>query len=214
MLEGKDLSLIYGNKKDAETIALSKSNILIDDNKFYGILGPSGSGKSSLLYMLSGLRKPTEGKVIFNGVDIWSLKEKELDEFRHKNFGFVFQRHFLIDYLTALQNVVVPLNSNNMTAYSKAKEILIKLGLEKELNKKPYELSGGQRQRIAIARALITDPKVIFGDELTASLDSKTSNHIMDILKELKTTLVLVTHDESILEGADKIFRIRDGLIK
>ncbi|MBZ9685596.1 ABC transporter ATP-binding protein [Clostridium estertheticum] len=215
MIKIENVNLIYDIGKETETYALKNIDLNIRENKFYGILGPSGSGKSSLLYILSGLKKPSSGKALYNGDDLNKIKNKELSIIRSNDFGFVFQRHFLLDYLTSLQNVLVPLNSNRNEDINRAMSLLKDLGLEKEMNKMPFQMSGGQRQRVAIARALINKPKVIFADEITASLDHKNAFEVMKILKKYKkeTTIIVVTHDESILEGVDEIINIWDGSI-
>jgi putative ABC transport system ATP-binding protein len=210
-----NVNMAYDIGKETETYALKNINLSITRNKFYGILGPSGSGKSTLLYLLSGLKKPSSGKVFYNDEDYGAMKDIELSNTRKKDFGFIFQRHFLINYLTSLQNVLVPLNSNKKTDIDRAKELLVLLGMEKEINKKPHKLSGGQRQRVAIARALINNPKVIFADEITASLDHHNAFEVMNVLKTFKddATIIVVTHDRSILEGADEIINVWDGNI-
>lgn len=215
MIKIENVNLIYDIGKETETYALRNIDLNIRENKFYGILGPSGSGKSSLLYILSGLKNPSSGVVLYKGNDFNKIKNKELSIIRNSEFGFVFQRHFLLDYLTSLQNVLVPLDSNKKEDILRARELLKELGLEKEMNKMPYQMSGGQRQRVAIARALINNPKVIFADEITASLDHKNAFEVMKILKKYKkeTTVIVVTHDESILEGVDEIINIWDGCI-
>lgn len=216
MLRGEGLDYIFDIGKPSEFHALKDISVQFGDKKLYGILGPSGSGKSSLLYLLSGLRKPTKGRVIFENNDIWTMNDNELAEFRNKNFGFIFQRHFLINYLSSLDNVLVPVNKNHKKYESRAKELLCDLGLEKYINKKPFEMSGGQRQRVAIARALINDPNVIFGDEPTASLDHENAVAVMDFLNSYKNhaTIIVVTHDSSILKEADGEIHIIDGTLK
>lgn len=216
MLRGEGLDYIFDIGKPSEFHALKDISVQFGDKKLYGILGPSGSGKSSLLYLLSGLRKPTKGRVTFENNDIWTMTDNELAEFRNKNFGFIFQRHFLINYLSSLDNVLVPVNKNYKKYESRAKELLCDLGLEKYINKKPFEMSGGQRQRVAIARALINDPNVIFGDEPTASLDHENAIAVMDFLNSYKNhaTIIVVTHDSSILKEADGEIHIIDGTLK
>lgn len=216
MLRGEGLNYIFDIGKPGEFHALKDVSIQFGEKKLYGILGPSGSGKSSLLYLLCGLRKPTKGNVIFNNQDIWGLKADELAQFRKENFGFVFQRHFLINYLTALENVLVPTDKEAKKYKERGEELLVKLGLEKCKNKRPYEMSGGQRQRVAIARALINEPKVIFADEPTASLDHKSALEVMDLLNEYKkkATIIVVTHDESMLSKVDGKIKILDGILE
>lgn len=215
-IRGENLNLIYDMEKAEQTYALKDININLSHNKFYGVLGPSGSGKSSLLYILSGLKKPTSGKVFYDELDITALSDDKLSDFRRKNLGFIFQRHFLIEYLTVLQNVLVPVSSSSRDFEKRGKELINFMGLKGMEDKKPYQLSGGQRQRVAIARALINNPKVIFADELTASLDHKNAINVIETLMNIckDATIVTVTHDESILFGADEIITIWDGVIK
>lgn len=212
----EDVNLIYDEDKEEKSFALKCINLQIEEGKFYGILGPSGSGKSSLLYLLSGIKQPTTGSIFYDGIDITKLNDDILSEIRLKDFGFVFQKHYLIPYLDILENTLVPLNSNKKEDINRAKELLIALGLEKKLNKKPYELSGGQCQRVAIARALINKPKVLFADEITASLDHKNGNEVIDKINQIRgeTTIIFVTHDETIVKDADEIIRVWDGEIR
>lgn len=215
MFKIDNVSLVYDMGKDVQTFALRNINLTLQGNRMLGIMGPSGSGKSSLLYVMAGLKKPTSGKVFYNGVDFSTLSPKKAAELRLKDFGFIFQRHFLIDYMTVLENVLTPINSDKREDKVKALNLLHMLYIEHTANKKPYQLSGGQRQRVAIARALINDPKVVFADELTAALDHKNAKEVMDFLNEYKkkALVIVVTHDPSILENADDIINIRDGVI-
>lgn len=212
----EDVNLIYDEDKEEKSFALKGVNLQIEKGKFYGILGPSGSGKSSLLYLLSGIKQPTTGSVFYEEIDITKLSDDKLSEIRLKDFGFVFQKHYLISYLDILANTLVPLNSNKKEDIDRAKDLLTALGLEKKLNKKPYELSAGQCQRVAIARALMNKPKVIFADEITASLDHKNGNEVVARLNELRgeTTIIFVTHDETTVQDADEIIRVWDGEIR
>lgn len=216
MLKVENVSLIYDLNKESKTYALRNINLKLEENKFYGILGPSGSGKSSLLYTLSALKNPTQGSIYYKDTMLTGLGNEKLAEIRKKEFGFIFQKHFLISYLDVLQNVLMPINSSVKKDVDKAKELLSALGMEKHINKKPYTLSGGQCQRVAIARALINDPKVIFADEITASLDHKSAEDAMKVLERFKNkaTLIVVTHDPSILTNADEIINIWDGEVK
>ncbi|ERJ11685.1 ABC transporter ATP-binding protein [Haloplasma contractile] len=216
MLSIKNGSLIYDLKKDTKTYALKNINLTLEEQKFYGILGPSGSGKSSLLYALSSLKKLTKGDVSYKKEQLSKLGDEKLASIRKTDFGFIFQKHFLISYLTILENVLVPVNSTSKYYKNRAKELLSELGLEHQMNKKPYQLSGGQCQRVAIARALINEPNVIFADEITASLDHKSAENAMKVLQKYRNgaTLIVVTHDPSILKGADEIIHIWDGEIK
>ncbi|MFA9380002.1 MAG: ABC transporter ATP-binding protein [Acetanaerobacterium sp.] len=207
--------MIYDMKKDAQTFALKDVNLSLEGYKQIGILGPSGSGKSSLLYSMAGLRQPTSGQVIYNNMDFTGLNPSALAALRRREFGFIFQRHFLINYMTVMENILVPLNLNTKPIRSKAKSMLERLGIGHLAGKRPYQLSGGERQRAAIVRALINDPKVIFGDEPTAALDHKSAREVMALLSEhtKSAMVIIVTHDESILKNADTIIRIWDGAI-
>ena len=216
ILKMKDVSLLYDADKDEKTYAVRQANLSLEEGKFYGILGPSGSGKSSLLYLLSGIKPPTVGSIYYKNKDITKMNDSELSKIRLEEFGFIFQKHYLIPYLNIIQNVLVPLNSNKKEDVDRAINLLTALGLEKKLNKKPYELSGGQCQRVAIARALINNPKIIFADEITASLDHKNSKEIVDKLNKLRgnTTIIFVTHDETTVQNADEIIKVWDGEIR
>ncbi|MCI5727767.1 MAG: ABC transporter ATP-binding protein [Clostridium sp.] len=216
ILKMKDVSLLYDADKDEKTYAVRQANLSLEEGKFYGILGPSGSGKSSLLYLLSGIKPPTVGSIYYKNKDITKMNDSELSKIRLEEFGFIFQKHYLIPYLNIIQNVLVPLNSNKKEDVDRAINLLTELGLEKKLNKKPYELSGGQCQRVAIARALINNPKIIFADEITASLDHKNSKEIVDKLNKLRgnTTIIFVTHDETTVQNADEIIKVWDGEIR
>lgn len=215
MFKIDNVNLIYDIGKEVQTYALKDINLCLQENKMIGIMGPSGSGKSSLLYIMAGLKQPTSGNVFYNDIDFKDLPHKEAANLRLKEFGFIFQRHFLIDYMTVLENVLTPINSDSKEDKIKAIKLLEMLKIGHLSNKRPYQLSGGQRQRVAIARALINDPKVIFADELTAALDHESAREIMDFLNEYKkkALVIIVTHDLSILENTDSIINIRDGEI-
>jgi len=215
VIEGKDLNLIYDLNKDVATHALRDINITIDTGSFTGILGPSGSGKSSLLYVLSGLKKPSSGTVYYNDADIESYSREKQDALRKNSFGFIFQKHFLINYMSALDNVLIAADKRKKDSAKLACSLLDQLGLKHLAHRKPFQLSGGQRQRVAVARALINRPSVIFADEPTASLDHDNAHEVMDILKSFKneTSLIIVTHDRTILENADSILEMWDGRI-
>lgn len=211
----ENLSLIYDIGKEVQTYALRNINLSLEGNRLTGIMGPSGSGKSSLLYSLAGLKTPSSGTVVYNDIKLNELSVSKSTELRRKEFGFIFQRHFLIDYMSIIDNVLTPINDNSAKARDKALGLLKKLGIEHLANKKPHQLSGGQRQKVAIARALINDPKVIFGDEITASLDHASAKEVMKLLDEYTSNalVIVVTHDPSILENADDIINIWDGTV-
>lgn len=217
LIEGTDLSLIYDIGKEYEAYAVRNLNIKLNIGEVVGIIGPSGSGKSSLLYLLSGLKSPTLGTVYYGDVDMESFSDLQKSDLRRKNFGFIFQRHFLIDYMTVFDNVLLASSEKDLKlAKTKTEELLHRLGMEKLSFKKPAKLSGGQRQKVAIARALINEPRIIFADEPTASLDHNNARAVMDMLEEQResTTIVVVTHDKSILTNADRVLEMWDGYIK
>lgn len=206
--------MIYDMEKAEKVYALAGFDLTLPDKGLVGIIGPSGSGKSTLMYCLSTLKKPTDGSIFYNGKDLTSLRDAEREEMRRNQFGFVFQRHFLVPYMSAVDNVTVAASEKSAEINDRAKKLLSGFGLsEREFGKRPAKLSGGQRQRIAIARALINDPKVIFADEPTAALDHENAFAVMEILGEYaKNSLVLViTHDRSILKKADSIVEMWDG---
>lgn len=199
--------------------ALKNINLSIKKNEFVAIIGPSGSGKTTLMNMLGCLDTPTSGTYILDNVEVSSLTDDELAEIRNQKIGFVFQNFNLIQKLTAIENVELPLiymGVKSSERLKRAKSALEKVGLGDRLHHKPNELSGGQQQRVAIARALINNPPIIFADEPTGNLDSKSGAEIMSLLKELHkngNTIVLITHDNKIANQADRIIRISDGTI-
>jgi putative ABC transport system ATP-binding protein len=216
MFDIKNITMIYDMEKTEKVYALGGFDLKLPDKGLIGIIGPSGSGKSTLMYCLSTLKTPTDGKIIYNGKELTKLKNSERENIRRNEFGFVFQRHFLVPYMSAVDNVTVAAASKTPEVEAKAKKLLAGFGLtEKEFGKRPAKLSGGQRQRAAIARAMINDPNVLFADEPTAALDHENAFAVMKILKEYsKENLVLViTHDRSILSDADSIIEMWDGNI-
>jgi putative ABC transport system ATP-binding protein len=214
VLRGEGLTLTY---KDGESnvSAVNGVSLAIQDHQFVGILGPSGSGKSSLLYLLSGLRKPTAGEIYLDDRAYGKMPERERVNLRRSEFGFVFQQHFLIDYLTVLENVMVAAPVQDKAHADQAKALLADLGLGDKLHRFPYELSGGERQRVAIARAMIHRPRVIFADEPTGLLDRRTGLQVMALLRGFckQGSLIAVTHNPEILGEADLVITIRDGQI-
>ncbi|MCR5629118.1 ABC transporter ATP-binding protein [Eubacterium sp.] len=214
MFEFKDATMIYDMDKDDMVYAMKKINLKLPDTGLVGIIGPSGSGKSTLMYTMSTLKKLTEGDILYNGESIVDINDNKRQHLRRDEFGFVFQRHYLVPYMTAVDNAVLATNASVSESKKKAKKLLLEIGLkEKELNKRPAKLSGGQRQRVAIARAMMNDPKVLFADEPTASLDHENAFLVMKRLKEYsKDRLVIViTHDISIIKDANMIVEIWDG---
>lgn len=213
VIDGRQLSLVYNIESEAPTYALRDINISIGTNEIIGITGPSGSGKSSLLYLLSGLKTPSSGTVYYDDVDISTYSSSEKANLRRTRFGFIFQRHFLIDYLSVLDNVLSVTNSNTGDEIEKAMELLAQLKISHLSGKKPYQLSNGQRQKAAIARALINNPEVIFADEPTASLDHNNAREVMDVLESCHTrsSIIVATHDRVMLQNAGRIIELWDG---
>ncbi len=216
-IEAKGLSKIYGAGEN-QVVALDRVNLEIASSDFISIMGPSGSGKSTLLHLLSGLDKPTSGSLSYDGKDIYNLSDKELSAFRRQRIGFIFQQFNLLPVLTAKENIIMPLLLDKKQpdeAY--LTQIAQLLGIEDRLSHLPHELSGGQQQRVAIARALIAKPDIIFADEPTGNLDSKSGGEVMDMLngiwKKMGKTLVIITHDSCIAHMADRQFVIVDGVL-
>jgi putative ABC transport system ATP-binding protein len=187
-------------------------DLTIRPGEFVGILGPSGSGKSSLLYLLSGLRAPTSGVVEFQGRRLETLTPAERAAIRLRSFGFVFQQPFLLNYLTAIENACL---GQTQPRYDHARRVLERLGIGDLAHRWPHELSGGESQRVCVARALAKDPKVVFADEPTASLDHATGAAVVDLLVSHLGggALVMATHDPSMLSRATRIIRLADGRI-
>ncbi len=216
-IEAKVLSKIYGSGEN-QIVALNKVNLEIASSDFISIMGPSGSGKSTLLHLLSGLDKPTAGELTYNGKNIYSFSDKELSAFRRQRIGFIFQQFNLLPVLTAKENIIMPLlldKKQPEEAYLKQLSDL--LGISDRLTHLPHELSGGQQQRVAIARALIAQPDIIFADEPTGNLDSKSGGEVMDLLyniwRKMGKALVIITHDTRIARMADRQFAIVDGVL-
>ena len=206
------------NYDDGTIKALNGIDLEINKGDFISIIGPSGSGKSTLLNMLGALDNPNSGVIRIDGTDL--TKKGDLSEFRSKKIGFVFQLHNLIPNLTVFENVQIPLIGTGVSESEmekRAKNLLESVGLGDKLDQKPTKLSGGQRQRVAIARALVNNPSIILADEPTGSLDSKTGDVILDVLKKIhkknNVTLIVVTHEPYVANMADRTIKIRDGKI-
>ena len=214
MLQGKALTLTYEDGEDTLD-AVHNVSIAIKDHQFIGILGPSGSGKSSLLYLLSGLRRPTTGDIYLDGRAYGRMTDRERVALRRSEYGFVFQQHFLINYLTALENVMVAAPVQDKGHAEQAKALLADLGMGDKLHRFPYELSGGERQRVAISRAMIHRPRLIFADEPTGLLDRHTGLRVMALLRSYREqgSLIAVTHNPELLTEADLVVKLRDGQI-
>lgn len=198
--------------------ALDGIDLDIEKGEFVALLGTSGSGKSTLLNMLAGLERPTKGTIKYGNISLTDLNEEQITKFRNLNIGFVFQSYNLLPYLSAWENVSLPLTFKGLGKEDRKKEaykILKQVGLADRMNNRPNELSGGQQQRVSIARAFVGRPKIIFADEPTGNLDTKTSFEVMklikNIIRENKQTFIMVTHDDEMTEFADKVLFMRDG---
>ena len=216
-IEAKELTKIYGTG-EGRVAALDRAGLEISQGEFLSIIGPSGSGKSTLLHLLSGLDRPTSGSLIYNGRDIYELRDKELSVFRRQRIGFIFQQFNLLPVLTARENIIMPL----LLDKKQPDEVYLNqltelLGIRDRLTHLPHELSGGQQQRTAIARALIARPDIIFADEPTGNLDSQSGCEVMGLLKNIwrsmEKTLVIITHDKQIAQMAERQFMIVDGVL-
>ena len=203
-----------------EVNALRGINLSVEKGEFISIMGPSGSGKTTLMNIIGCLDTPSSGEYELNGSLVSKLKDDELARIRNKEIGFVFQSFNLLARNSVLDNVMLPLKYagfNKSEAVKKSNEVIDKVGLTDRLAHTPAELSGGQQQRVAIARALVNKPSIIFADEPTGNLDSKTGKEVMTIFKELNAsgqTIILITHEESIANQSNRIITIKDGLIK
>ena len=219
VIELNGVKKIYkmGNEK---IVALNDINLKFEENKIYCILGTSGSGKSTLLNLIAGLEKPSAGQILFKNMHIENFNEEKLAEYRKKYIGFVFQSYNLFPTMTALENVSLPLVFSHVPKkirIKRAREMLKNVGLENRMAHKPSQMSGGQQQRVSIARAFVNNPQVIFADEPTGNLDTKTTFEMMDLITDIarknNQTLIIVTHDLEISDYADTIIHIRDGVV-
>ncbi len=220
IIEVKNVKKIYRMGKE-RICAVDDVSFTIDRGEFCCLYGASGSGKSTLLNLMAGIEKLTSGQIIIKGKNIHKMNEKGLAKFRQDNLGFVFQSYNLMNSMTALENVELPLVFKRIPAKRRkklAKDMLDKVGLGPRLRHKPKEMSGGQQQRVGIARAFVSNPEIVFADEPTGNLDSKTSKEVMDLIKGMakanRQTIVMVTHDRRLAEYADKIIHIFDGKVE
>lgn len=204
---------------DGVVEALKNINLDIAEGEFLALMGPSGSGKSTLLSVLGGLNPPTSGKLIIDDIDVYALESERLADFRHEYVGFVFQQYQLIPYLTALENIMLPLAITSRPGREQremAQTVLDKVGLGNKSHRLPNQLSGGEQNRVAIARAIVHQPALIFADEPTGSLDSKTAMELLDLFQGLNRdglTIIMVTHNKENLEWVSRSVYIRDGVL-
>lgn len=214
MIQAKGIEKSYGNLKVLKGLDFS-----VGGSEVVSIMGASGAGKSTLLQILGTLSEPDTGTLLIDGVDVLKLKSKELADFRNKRIGFVFQFHHLLPEFTALENVMIPAfiaGVQKKSAQQRAEELLADLGLSHRLNHKPSELSGGEQQRVAIARALVNNPAVLFADEPSGNLDTKTKEELHNLFFELREkygqTIVIVTHDPDLAKMCDRSLYMVDGV--
>jgi putative ABC transport system ATP-binding protein len=217
LVTATDVHRRYGTG-EAAVDALAGVTVAFPAGEFTAIMGPSGSGKSTLMHCLAGLDRPTAGSVVLDGVEITGLDDKRLTELRRDKIGFVFQSFNLVPVLTAEENIVLPLSIAGRRPDAAWLEQLVDIvGLGDRLSHRPAELSGGQQQRVAVARALASRPAIVFADEPTGNLDSKSSEHILELLRrsvdEFGQTIVMVTHDRDAADVADRLVTLQDGRI-
>jgi len=217
IIQAKNITKVYNKGGSAEVHAVRNVSLEIAKGEFVGLMGSSGSGKSTLMNILGCLDKPTDGTVILDGIDVGALDDEDLARVRNKKIGFVFQMFNLLPRTNAQENVELPLIYSDLPNVSKlAREALKAVGLDARVHHYPSELSGGEQQRVAIARALVNNPEIIFADEPTGNLDTRSSYEIMSLFQNLNEhgrTIVLVTHDLDIAEHARRIIKVSDGQI-
>jgi putative ABC transport system ATP-binding protein len=217
LIQAEQLTKIYG-KGDTAVTALDHLNLTVKAGEFVAVMGPSGCGKSTLLHLLGGLDRPSSGRVLIDGHNLTDLNDAKLTELRRRKIGFIFQFFNLIPVLSATENAALPLTLDGVRptdAKAKAAEWLTKVGLGNRLNNRPDQLSGGQQQRVAVARALIADPALILADEPTGNLDTRASDEIAALLRQISDdwgrAVLMVTHDPRIAAYADRIIFLKDG---
>ena len=219
ILRAVNLIKVYKTESD-EVIALRGVNLSLKKGEFSLLMGASGSGKSTLLHILGTLDRPTKGTVLYREKNLFQMNDKELALFRNRKVGFVFQFHYLINELSVVENVMVPLLVRGISereATKRAERVLKSVGLEHRLSHRPFEISGGEKQRAAIARALVTEPEIVLADEPTGNLDSESSHSVISTMKRLNretgTTFLIATHNRELESYADNVYFIKDGVI-
>ena len=214
----QDVKKIY-NGGEGEVTALGGITFEVTEGEFVALMGPSGSGKSTLLTMLGAMNPPTTGAIVIDDIDVYQLTSEKRADFRSEYLGFVFQQFQLVPYLTAMENVMLPLaitGKSNREQADMAANVLHKVGLEGKENRLPNQLSGGEQERVAIARAIVNEPPILFADEPTGALDSKNSEEIMNLFKALNAegqTIIMVTHNPEFLADVKRAIFIKDGLL-
>lgn len=220
LLEVNNIRKVYTTRLSTQsTEALKNVNFSVDNGEYVAIMGESGSGKTTLLNILATFDKATSGSVLLNNLDLSKLKDKELADFRRDNLGFVFQDFNLLDNFSIKDNILLPLvlaNKKYKDMEARLEKVTKPLGIDKLINKYPYEISGGQRQRVAVARAIITNPSLILADEPTGALDSKSTNQLLNVfdkLNEIGQTIIMVTHSVKTAARAKRVLFIKDGVV-
>lgn len=218
IIDVKNVTKVY-DSGDGNVTALKGIDMFVEEGEFLGLMGPSGSGKSTLLTILGAINAPSSGNVLVDEIDIYGLSPERLADFRSEYLGFVFQQFQLIPYLTAIENVMLPLAITGRPHGEQeemAIKVLNKVGLSNMERRLPSQLSGGEQERVAIARAIVNEPPILFADEPTGALDTKTGDEIMDLFKKLNSegqTIIMVTHNPENVNHVSRVINIRDGLI-
>ena len=219
LIEVNQVTKVY-NGGEGQVQVLGGISFQVEEGEFLALMGPSGSGKSTLLTMLGAMNPPTEGSVVIDDIDIYQLATEKRADFRSEYLGFVFQQFQLVPYLTAAENVMLPLaisGRSNKEQYEMARNVLDKVGLGNKCDRLPNQLSGGEQERVAIARAIVNEPPILFADEPTGALDSKTGEEIMELFRDLNNegqTIIMVTHNPEYLSNVQRAIFIRDGLLE
>lgn len=217
LVVAKSLCKYYGDDESTQVHALADASFEIRQGEYVAIMGPSGSGKSTLLSILGAMSPPSTGELLIDEIDVYSLSQEKRADFRREYLGFVFQQIQLIPYLTALENVMLPLViTSHKNKRDIAVDMLARVGLEGKLDRLPSELSGGEQSRVAIARAVVNDPPVLLADEPVGSLDSKTGQEVLSLFRQLNgegLTIVMVTHNPESIRDANRLIQLKDGRI-